>query len=122
MGVARHRRVGARAQLHQAQEMFTSMGAAAFAGGPAASCGATGGTARRRTAQACTDLTAQELQIARLARDGLSDPDIAARLFLSPRTVRYHLGKVFAKLCIRSRARLADAPLRGTALVRPSGP
>ena len=55
------------------------------------------------------DLTAQERQIAQLARDGLSNPEIGARLFLSPRTVEWHLRKVFAKLGIHSRRELADA-------------
>jgi len=67
---------------------------------------ATGETARKRTVTTRPELTAQEAQIARLARDGLSNPEIATRLFLSPRTVQYHLGKVFTKLGITSRSQL----------------
>ena len=63
----------------------------------------------RPAAGAGDDLTAQEAQIARLARDGLTNPEIASRLFLSPRTVQYHLGKVFAKLQISSRGELQHA-------------
>ena len=72
---------------------------------------ATGETARKRTAVTGRDeeLTAQEAQIARLARDGLSNPEIGARLFLSPRTVQYHLGNVFTKLGITSRTHLSHA-------------
>jgi DNA-binding CsgD family transcriptional regulator len=67
---------------------------------------ATGETARKRTLTTRPELTAQEAQIARLAREGLSNPEIATRLFLSPRTVQYHLGKVFSKLGITSRTQL----------------
>ena len=70
---------------------------------------ATGETVRKRTAETRDELTPQERQIARLARDGLSNPEIGARLFLSPRTVEWHLRKVFAKLGIRSRRELATA-------------
>jgi DNA-binding NarL/FixJ family response regulator len=66
----------------------------------------TGERARKRDVETREDLTAQEAQVARLARDGLSNPDIGARLFLSPRTVEYHLHKVFLKLDINSREHL----------------
>jgi DNA-binding CsgD family transcriptional regulator len=70
---------------------------------------ATGETARKRAdppAGASAALTAQEAQVARLARDGLSNPEIGARLFISPRTVKYHLSKVFTKLGVSSRSQL----------------
>ena len=69
---------------------------------------ATGEKVRRRTVETRDDLTAQERQIARLARDGLSNPEIGAQLFLSPRTVEWHLRNVFTKLGIRSRRELAS--------------
>lgn len=70
---------------------------------------ATGERLRRRAVETRDDLTAQELQIARLARDGLSNPEIGARLFLSPRTVEWHLRKVFTQLRIHSRQELSRA-------------
>jgi ATP/maltotriose-dependent transcriptional regulator MalT len=100
------RRVDAREQLRTAHEMFASMGAEAFANRARRELLATGETVRKRTLEARDELTAQEGQIARLARDGLSNPEIGTRLFISPRTVQYHLRKVFTKLNISSRNQL----------------
>jgi DNA-binding CsgD family transcriptional regulator/tetratricopeptide (TPR) repeat protein len=101
------RRADARAHLHTAHDMFAAIGMEAFAERARRELAATGETARKRTAVAMhEELTAQEAQIARLARDGLSNPEIAARLFISTRTVQYHLGKVFTKLDISSRSQL----------------
>ena len=85
---------------------------------------ATGERVRKRTVETRDELTPQERQIARLARDGLSNPEIGARLFLSPRTVEWHLRKVFTKLGIRSRRELAEraAELRVRAASRPDAP
>ena len=101
------RRVDARAQLRAAHEQFTSIGMEAFAERARQELQATGEKVRKRTAGTRDDLTAQERQIARLASDGLSNPEIGARLFLSPRTVEWHLRNVFTKLGIRSRRELA---------------
>jgi DNA-binding CsgD family transcriptional regulator len=103
------RRGEAREQLRLAHEMLDEMGIEAFAERASRELLATGETARKRTAEAAVELTAQEAQVARLARDGLSNPQIAARLFISSRTVQYHLGKVFAKLDITSRSQLEQA-------------
>ena len=103
------RRLDAREQLRAAHEMFTGMGAEAFAERAAGELLATGEHARKRTVETREDLTPQEAQIARLARDGLSNPEIGARLFISPRTVEYHLHKVFSKLGISSRNQLDRA-------------
>jgi DNA-binding CsgD family transcriptional regulator len=100
------RRVEAREHLRAAHERLDAMGVDAFAERAARELAATGATARRRTAGVREQLTAQEAQVARLARDGLSNPEIGARLFISPRTVQYHLRKVFAKLGISSRNQL----------------
>ena len=103
------RRLDAREQLRTAHEMFTAMGMEAFAQRAAYELEATGETARKRTADSPDQLTAREAQIARLARDGLSNPEIGAQLFISPRTVEYHLHKVYGKLDIASRNELAGA-------------
>jgi DNA-binding CsgD family transcriptional regulator len=92
-----NRRVDARAQLRAAHDQFTSIGMEAFAERPGSELQATGEKVRKRTVETRDDLTAQERQIARLARDGLSNPEIGARLFLSPRTVEWHLRKVFVR-------------------------
>jgi DNA-binding CsgD family transcriptional regulator len=102
-----NRRVDAREQLRVAYERFSRIGAKAFAERARGELLATGGSVRKRRLEPRDDLTPQEKQIARLARDGLSNPDIGARLFLSPRTVEFHLRKVYAKLEIRSRHELA---------------
>ena len=104
-----NRRVDARAQLRTAHELFTATGMEAFAERARGELLATGGRVRRRAVDTRDELTAQEWQIARLARDGLSNPEIGARLFLSPRTVEWHLRKVFSKVGIRSRRELAAA-------------
>jgi DNA-binding CsgD family transcriptional regulator len=102
-----NRRSEAREQLRTAHEMLTASGLEAFAGRAARELLAAGEAARSDGVQGATGaLTAQEAQIARLARDGLSNPEIGARLFISPRTVEYHLHKVFTKLEISSRSQL----------------
>jgi DNA-binding CsgD family transcriptional regulator len=102
-------RVDARAQLSVAHELFTSMGMQAFAERAGKELLATGEKVRRRIADTRDDLTPQERQVAELARDGLSNSEIGARLFLSPRTIEWHLRHVFSKLEIRSRRELASA-------------
>jgi DNA-binding CsgD family transcriptional regulator len=111
------RRTEARDQLRTARTMFDAMGVAAFAERARRELRATGDTARRRVpAVRHQDLTAQETLIAQMARDGLSNPEIGTRLFISAHTVQYHLRKVFAKLGIASRSQLehvlADPPHR----------
>jgi DNA-binding NarL/FixJ family response regulator len=103
------RRADAREHLRTAHDMYSAMGAEAHAERAARELRATGETARKRTSDTLSELTAQEAQIARLARDGLSNPEIGARLYISPRTVQYHLRKVFAKLGISSRSQLDRA-------------
>jgi len=104
------RRIDARAQLRVAYEMLEAMGMEAFAERAGRELRATGETTRKRSvATGDEQLTAQEALIARMARDGLSNPEIAARMFISARTVQYHLRKVFAKLGIESRTQLDRA-------------
>jgi DNA-binding CsgD family transcriptional regulator len=103
------RRADAREQLRTAYEMFVTMGAAGFVERAERELQATGETARKRSVETRSQLTPQEAQVARLARDGLTNPEIGARLFISPRTVEYHLHKVFTKLGISSRRQLQVA-------------
>jgi DNA-binding CsgD family transcriptional regulator/tetratricopeptide (TPR) repeat protein len=103
------RRLDAREQLRTAHEMFVSMGAEAYARRAARELLATGERAPKPRVESGGRLTAQETQIARFAHEGLSNPEIGARLFLSPRTVEYHLGKVFTKCGIGSRTELGRA-------------
>ena len=109
------RRADAQAQLRTAYDMFARMGAEAFAERARGELVATGETIRKRAADVPDELTAQERQIARRARDGQSNSEIGAALFLSPRTVEWHLRKVFTKLGISSRRQLRQA-LTGAAL------
>ena len=101
-----NRRLDAREQLRTAHQMFASMRADGFAERAARELRATGERVGKRTTDTTDQLTARETQIARLAGEGLSNPEIAAQLFMSPRTVEYHLHKVFNKLDIRSRNQL----------------
>ena len=103
-----NRRLDAREQLRIAHNLFINIGMQAFAERARTELHATGEHVRAHTVQTRDDLTAQERQIAELARDGLSNPEIGARLFLSPRTVEWHLRHVFTKLAIRSRRELAN--------------
>src|SRR5262249_46291206 len=100
------RRVDAREQLRTAHELLTAMGAESFAERAQRELLATGETARRRVESTRGDLTAQEAGIARLAAQGQSNRQTALRLFISPRTVQYHLRKVFQKLDVHSRNEL----------------
>ena len=103
------RRGNAREQLRTAYEGLTAMGMEAFAERARHELAATGETVHRRAVQARYELTAQEVQIAWLASDGLTNPDIGSQLFLSARTVEWHLRKVFSKLGITSRRELGRA-------------
>jgi DNA-binding CsgD family transcriptional regulator len=104
-----NRRLDAREQLHLAHELFSHIGAEAFAERARRELVATGETARKRTADTLDALTPHEAQIARLAGDRRTNPEIGAELFISPRTVEYHLHKVFQKLGVSSRKELRKA-------------
>jgi DNA-binding CsgD family transcriptional regulator len=103
----------ARKQLSIAHESFTAMGMDAFARRAGRELLATGEKVRRRSEETATDLTAQEGQIMRLVREGLTNPEIGARMFISPRTVEWHLHNIFSKLGITSRRQL-QRPAPGT--------
>ena len=116
----RGRRVDAREQLRAAQASFAEMGAEAFAQRAGRELLATGETARKRTVETRDELTPHEARIARMARDGASNQDIATQLFVSRKTVEYHLHKVFTKLGISTRQQLEHALPQG--LSAPSQP
>jgi len=101
-----NRRTDAREQLRTAHGMLAAMGMEAFAERARHELLAAGGTVRQRTVDAVDQLTEQEALIARLARDGRSNPEIGAQLFISTHTVEWHLRKVFTKLGISSRRQL----------------
>jgi DNA-binding CsgD family transcriptional regulator len=104
-----NRRLDAREQLRTAHDMLDTMGIEAFAERARRELLATGEKVRKRSVETRDELTAREAQIMRLARDGLSNPEIGTRLFISPRTVEYHLRKIFIKLGISSRKQLRRA-------------
>jgi ATP/maltotriose-dependent transcriptional regulator MalT len=106
------RRSDAREQLRTGHQMFVTMGMDGFAERTRRELAATGATVRRRRVEARDELTPQEEQIARLASDGLSNTEIGAQLFVSSRTVEWHLRKVYAKLGISSRRELSASPVR----------
>ena len=111
------RRVDAREQLRVAREALLAMGADGFAERARHELLATGEKVRKRRDDTRDELTPQEEHIAQLARDGRTNPEIGAELFLSPRTVEWHLKKVFTKLGISSRRALRDALPREVAVL-----
>jgi len=116
------RRTDAREQLRTAHEVFSTIGMESFAERARRELVATGEKVRKRSDDAREQLTPQEEQIARLACDGLSNPEIGAQLFISARTVEWHLGKVFAKLGIQSRKELTTELPKRAQLAATSSP
>jgi DNA-binding CsgD family transcriptional regulator len=114
-----NRRVDAREQLRIAHTMLTDIGMEAFAERASRELLATGETVRKRTVETLDELTPQELQVARLAIGGQTNPEIGAQLFISARTVEWHLRKVFTKLNISSRKELRETMLRPAHAGRP---
>jgi DNA-binding CsgD family transcriptional regulator len=108
-----NRRVDAREHLGIAHDMLSQIGAEAFAERARREFEATGATVHKRAVQPRATLTPQEAQIARLAGDGLTNPEIGAQLFISPRTVEWHLRKVFSKLGITSRRQIRSTLTEG---------
>jgi DNA-binding CsgD family transcriptional regulator len=106
----RKRRADTRIQLRIAHDMFAQMGAEGFAHRARRELSATGETVHTRSTSAAPELTTQESHIARLAREGYTNPEIAGQLFISPRTVEWHLSKIFTKLGVTSRRELRNAP------------
>ena len=104
-----NRRVDAREQLRVAHGMLTETGMEAFAERARRELLATGETVRKRAPETLDELTPQELQIAQRAAAGQTNPEIGAHLFLSPRTVEWHLRKVYGKLGVASRKQLRSA-------------
>jgi DNA-binding CsgD family transcriptional regulator len=107
-----NRRQDARTELRTAHGLFTTIGIEAFAERARHELLATGGTVRKPAAETASELTAQEAHIAQLAVDGRSNVEIGAQLFLSIRTVEWHLSKVYAKLGVGSRRELRPALAR----------
>jgi DNA-binding CsgD family transcriptional regulator len=120
-----NRRTDARHQLGKAYDMFSQMGTLAFAERALRELQATGVTVRKRQDDTRNDLTPQEEQIARLAQEGKTNPEIGAQLFISARTVEWHLRRVYMKLGVTSRRNLRDAlpaalgPADGTEIRQP---
>lgn len=108
------RRQDAREQLHSSLDIFISIGAPAFAGRARLELAATGETPRKRTDESRPDLTPQEVHIARLAREGLTNPEIGGQLFISPRTVEWHLRHIYGKLGVASRKELRTVEIHFT--------
>ena len=107
----KRRKIDARAQLRTALDTFEGLGTKLWAERARGELKATGETARKRDVSTLDDLTPQELRIAQLVAGGATNRDVAAQLFVSPKTVEYHLRKVFVKVGVNSRVELARVPL-----------